>query len=171
MTAPRTGHVAILMATRNGAEFLRAQLDSLAAQDHDDWSLWIGDDGSTDATRAIVEAFAHSHPQRTVSLRDGPRRGSMANFLSLLCAPDIRADFFALADQDDVWLPVRLSRASPPAPQQMAQRCFTAPAPSSPTVTSPGTDCRHTSAGPRLPQRTGAEPRRWEHHDARRSRP
>lgn len=110
MTAPAAGHVAILMATRNGAEFLRAQLDSFADQDHGDWSLWIGDDGSTDATRAIVEAFAKAHPQHSVTLRDGPRRGSMANFLSLLCAPEIRADFFALADQDDVWLPGRLSR-------------------------------------------------------------
>lgn len=110
MSAPRTAHVAILMATFNGAAYLRDQLDSIAGQDHEDWSLWISDDGSTDATRAVIADFARTHPERPVNLREGPRRGSMANFLSLLCAPDIRGDFYALADQDDVWLPERLSR-------------------------------------------------------------
>lgn len=110
MSAPRPAHVAILMATFNGAAFLRAQLDSLAAQDHGNWSLWVSDDGSTDATRAILAEFARTHPGRSVNLREGPRRGSTANFMSLLCAPDIRGEFYALADQDDVWLPERLSR-------------------------------------------------------------
>ena len=51
-------HVAILMGTRDGARFLRAQLDTIAAQSHRDWRLFASDDGSTDATRAILAAFA-----------------------------------------------------------------------------------------------------------------
>ena len=41
-------HIQIVMATCNGARFLREQLESFAAQDHQDWSLLVSDDHSTD---------------------------------------------------------------------------------------------------------------------------
>ena len=47
-------HITILMATYNGARFLSAQLDSLLAQSHQNWSLIVSDDGSRDATMAIL---------------------------------------------------------------------------------------------------------------------
>ena len=37
--------------------------------------------------------------------------GSMKNFMSLICDEKIAADYIAIADQDDVWLPEKLSRA------------------------------------------------------------
>lgn len=102
-------HVSILMATRNGARHLEEQLASIAAQTHRNWSLWVSDDGSTDATRDLVRDFARNHPVRLV---DGPRRGTGAqNFLSLLNHPDLPSGHVALADQDDVWLKGKLSRA------------------------------------------------------------
>ena len=104
--AAASGHVAILMGTCNGARFLAAQLDSIAAQSHRDWRLVVSDDGSTDATRAILEGFAAAH---AVEIRDGPRRGFAANFLGLAGDPGIRADFYAFADQDDLWHPDRLA--------------------------------------------------------------
>lgn len=104
-------HVAILMATYNGSAFLPAQLRSILAQSHEDWSLWVSDDGSADETRAIVAEFKAAHPDRQIILRDGPRRGSTLNFMTLLCDPAIPADHVALSDQDDVWLPDHLSRA------------------------------------------------------------
>lgn len=104
------GHVAILMATRNGARHLGQQLDSILAQSHRDWSLWISDDGSDDATPAILADWQRRHPGR-IHLRAGPGRGAAANFLSLLTDPAIAADHVALADQDDVWLPGKLARA------------------------------------------------------------
>lgn len=104
-------HVAILLATRNGARFLPAQLESIAAQTHENWSLHVSDDGSCDPTLGIVAEFARAHPGRRIVWRRGPGRGSTANFLSLICDAAIRADFVALADQDDVWLPGKLARA------------------------------------------------------------
>lgn len=102
-------HVRILMATLNGARHLEAQLASIAAQTHRDWSLWVSDDGSTDDTLRIVEAFGRHHPVRLVA---GPRRGTGAqNFLSLLNHPDLPPGPVALADQDDVWLKGKLARA------------------------------------------------------------
>lgn len=103
-------HVRILMATRNGAAHLPAQLGSLLAQTHDDWSLWASDDGSTDATPDLLAGFAVAHPGREVRLLDGPRRGAAANFLSLMAHPGLPPGPVALADQDDVWLPHRLGR-------------------------------------------------------------
>ena len=102
-------HVHVLMATWNGAAHLEEQLRSFEAQTHRDWSLWVSDDGSTDATGRILADHAAAHPGR-VHLFEGPRRGSAANFLSLLAQPDLPPGVVALADQDDVWLPHRLER-------------------------------------------------------------
>lgn len=98
--------VHILMAVFNGAAVLPAQLDSLAAQTHGDWTLWASDDGATDESRAVLTRFAQDHP---VTLLDGPGNGSAANFLSLIAqAPE---GMVALCDQDDIWLPGKLARA------------------------------------------------------------
>ena len=104
-------HVTILMATRDGARWLPAQLESFLAQSHGNWSLWVSDDGSTDATRTIVTDFARRHPRHDVRLFDGPCRGAAANFLSLLLHPDLQPGIVALSDQDDVWLPFKIDRA------------------------------------------------------------
>jgi glycosyltransferase involved in cell wall biosynthesis len=104
-------HVAILMATYNGAEFLPQQLDSLAAQTHENWRLWVSDDGSADATLDILRRYQEAWGQDKLRLLAGPGRGFQANFLSLTARPDISADYFAWSDQDDVWLPEKLARA------------------------------------------------------------
>lgn len=107
---PGPAHVAILLATHNGAGTLPDQLSSLKGQSHGDWSLIVSDDGSTDATRAIVRQFARDNPGRRVALLRGPGRGSAQNFLSLLRAAR-NVPFAAFCDQDDVWLPAKLTRA------------------------------------------------------------
>jgi glycosyltransferase involved in cell wall biosynthesis len=102
-------HITVLMGTRNGAAHLRPQLASLAAQDHPHWSLWVSDDGSTDATRDVIQSFAATCPNPVVLLR-GPERGLTANYLHLLCHPDLPPGPVAFADQDDLWLPTHLRR-------------------------------------------------------------
>ena len=103
--------IRILLATRNGAAHLAAQLDSYLTQTHGNWALWVSDDGSTDGTWDILSAFRAAHPSREIRLMQGPGRGAAANFLSLLTHPDLPGDPVALSDQDDVWLDNRLSRA------------------------------------------------------------
>ncbi|SCY78035.1 Glycosyl transferase family 2 [Paracoccus tibetensis] len=100
----------ILLASYQGAAHIGAQLDSIAVQTHRDWSLIVSDDGSTDGTRDIVRDFAARFPSGRVALVDGPRKGATPNFLSLLArAPEGAA--LAFSDQDDLWLPGKLSRA------------------------------------------------------------
>lgn len=108
-----TGRIAILLAAYNGARFLPDQLESYANQTHTAWDLYVSDDGSTDETRAIVEAFARrmAPSGHRVEITTGPCRGtSVANFLTLLSAPR-DAQWIALSDQDDQWLPDKLARA------------------------------------------------------------
>lgn len=104
--------VAVLMATFNGAAHLRAQLDSFAAQSLPPRWLVVADDGSSDATRALLQDFAAAHPAIALRLLEGPRQGAAANFLFLLGQVPAEADFAALSDQDDVWLPGKLARGA-----------------------------------------------------------
>ncbi len=101
--------VTIVLALYQGAAFLAAQLDSIAAQAGVDWRLIVGDDGSDDAGPRIVRSFAAAHPGK-VTLQPGPRQGAAANFRALLRGAPASA-FTALSDQDDVWHPDKLARA------------------------------------------------------------
>lgn len=102
--------VAILMATKDGGRFLRDQLESLAAQTHRNWSLYVSDDGSSDDTIKILQEFK-LRTSRLVDIRLGPKEGPAENFMSLSRDPRISADLFAFSDQDDVWLEDKLERA------------------------------------------------------------
>lgn len=107
---PSPRRVTIALCTRNGAAHLEEQLASYIAQDHDAWDLWVSDDGSTDATRGMIDRFAARHGAgRAIRVIEGPCAGVAANFLSLLCHPDLPAQPVALSDQDDVWHPEKLS--------------------------------------------------------------
>jgi glycosyltransferase involved in cell wall biosynthesis len=103
--------VAILMGTRDGASFLPSQLRSLEQQTFAGWRLFASDDGSADATVPILSQFRDRHAAAKVEIRNGPRQGFVANFLSLACDRAITADYFAFADQDDFWEPDKLERA------------------------------------------------------------
>lgn len=101
----------MLLATYQGAAHLAEQLDSLAAQEEVAWRLLWRDDGSTDGTVALLEAFGERHPAQVARL-DGPaeRLGAGASFMTLLAAAP-EADAYAFMDQDDIWLPGKLKRA------------------------------------------------------------
>jgi glycosyltransferase involved in cell wall biosynthesis len=101
---------AILLCTFNGAQFLPAQLSSLARQRFNNWRLFVSDDGSTDETLSLIAKYQHEE-NISVAMRDGPRRGLVRNFLGLACDLSISADYFAFSDQDDIWEPDKLSRA------------------------------------------------------------
>jgi hypothetical protein len=103
--------VAILLCTHNGAKFLEDQLRSIGAQSHAAWTLWVSDDGSADATPAILKRTQAAWGEARMRLIDGPRAGSAANFLSLACNAAITADAFAYCDQDDIWHADKLARA------------------------------------------------------------
>ena len=103
--------VAILMGTKNGERFLAEQLDSLVAQTHQNWVLYVNDDGSSDNTLEILNHYQAQWPVGKLIIKEGPACGFCANFLSMACDPNIRADYYAFCDQDDVWLANKLEMA------------------------------------------------------------
>jgi glycosyltransferase involved in cell wall biosynthesis len=106
-----TSLVVIFLGTYNGERFLSQQLDSLEAQTHTNWVLIVSDDGSKDATLDILLKYQAKWPQGKMTIRKGPRKGFCHNFLSLACDSQIKADYYAFCDQDDVWLPTKLTVA------------------------------------------------------------
>ncbi len=103
--------VAILMGTMNGQQFLAEQLDSLELQTHQNWVLIASDDGSTDDTLEILQSYQAKWPNGKLIIKEGPKQGFCANFLSMACDPAIRADYYAFCDQDDVWITGKLAAA------------------------------------------------------------
>lgn len=104
--------VTVLLAIYNGEAYLKAQLDSFVAQQDVRWTLLASDDQSTDASLSIVQAFAAARPSGQVQVLSGPQAGGAANFLSLLARAPKDAACCAFSDQDDVWLPHKLARAT-----------------------------------------------------------
>jgi glycosyltransferase involved in cell wall biosynthesis len=105
-----TPHIAVLLSTYNGAPWLAAQLDSLAAQEGVDVEVFARDDGSGDATCEVLARYADRWP-RLAEAPSGPNLGPAMSFLALLAAAPDGFDGYALCDQDDVWPPQKLARA------------------------------------------------------------
>ena len=101
-------HVVVLLALRNGEKYLSDQLYSIKNQTHNDWSLIVSDDASSDGGRALVQCFARAEKSRSVVLIDGPNAGFAANFLHLIRRAEPSSPFVAFSDQDDAWLPKKL---------------------------------------------------------------
>jgi len=103
--------IAILLCTMQGQRYLREQLDSIINQTHATWSIWVSDDGSDDDTHTILAEYQARLGESRLSIHSGPAEGFVANFLSLTCKAGITADYYAYADQDDIWEPEKLARA------------------------------------------------------------
>jgi glycosyltransferase involved in cell wall biosynthesis len=100
--------VAVLLCTYNGDPYLAVQLDSIFGQLACTPVVVVSDDGSKDDTQALLTHYAN-YPH--ISWRSGPAQGFVRNFFSLINDSSITGEFFALADQDDLWLADHLSRA------------------------------------------------------------
>ncbi len=103
MTPPR---VSVIVPVFNGERFLPTALEAILAQTFADFEVIAVDDGSTDATPAILAAAAARDPRVRVErlARSGHTRATRH-------AIDLaRGELLAHCDHDDVWLPTRLER-------------------------------------------------------------
>lgn len=100
------------MAAFNGIRWLEDQLDSILAQTGVAVTIFVSVDRSTDGTEEFFEARAKID-NRVVLLPHGGRFGGAArNFFRILRDVDLSGfDYVSFADQDDIWLPNKLSRA------------------------------------------------------------
>ena len=99
--------VEVLLATFNGELYLTEFLESLSRQEGVKIHLRVSDDGSTDRTIDIVKSFTNRFESCTIC--GGPSQGPSKNFFSLI--EKSTYEYVALADQDDIWLPLHLVSA------------------------------------------------------------
>ncbi len=101
--------VEILLAVYNGERYLAEQLDSILAQSDDRWHLTVSDDGSEDASPAIIADYARRYPEK-IGVRPAGRRfgGARDHFFDLMATCD--AEYMLFCDQDDVWYPDKVKR-------------------------------------------------------------
>jgi len=97
--------VSVLLAVSNGERYLRAALESVLRQTVSDFELLVVDDGSTDATPAILGGIGDA---RLRVLRHDDRQGLAVSLNRGL--DEARARYVARLDADDVAFPRRLER-------------------------------------------------------------
>lgn len=98
----------VVLATHNGVRWLPELLDSIARQTLAPARLSILDDASTDSTWELVRDAAMPGGQTVVG-RQESNVGAVQTFERLLSM--VGTEYFALCDQDDVWLPDKLEKS------------------------------------------------------------
>lgn len=101
--------IVVLLATYNGSEYLKQQLDSLFKQTFSDFRIVVHDDGSSDATLDIINTYRNNYPEK-IELLYGDSLGSpKANFLWMLT--QVEAEIYFFCDQDDVWHETKIEKS------------------------------------------------------------
>jgi len=95
--------VSVIIPTYNRALMLKEAIDSVWAQDFQDFELIVVDDGSTDQTSEILNAY-----REDITLLRQPNQGvSSARNAGIKAAS---GSLVAFLDSDDLWLPQKLAR-------------------------------------------------------------
>jgi glycosyltransferase involved in cell wall biosynthesis len=102
-----TPRVSAIVPAYNAAAYLGEALDSALAQTYTSLEIVVVDDGSTDATGAVADAYAAAHPGRVRVIHQANAGLPGARNTAIAAA---RGELLALLDADDVWLPDHLER-------------------------------------------------------------
>lgn len=103
--------IAVLLSAYNGECYIEKQLESILNQEGiDSLTIIIRNDGSKDNTMQVIEKLQADH--KNIEVIDGENKGLVASFLELLkFAYEKEYDYYSFSDQDDYWLPEKLSVA------------------------------------------------------------
>ena len=111
MTSPDHASVTCIIPVHNGERFIEETLESVLAQTHPVHEIYVVDDGSTDATRAVVEAYTGKAPakaagkihyvwQENAGAAAARNHGIQAS----------TGEYLAFLDADDLWQPEKIAR-------------------------------------------------------------
>jgi len=95
--------VSVILPTYNRYAFLGRAIDSVLSQTYDHFELIVVDDGSTDRTRTLLQAYGN----RIKTIHQANRGVSAARNTGIRAAV---GECIALLDSDDYWLPEKLAR-------------------------------------------------------------
>ena len=95
--------ISIIMPVYNGENFIQEAIDSVLAQTVNDFELIVVDDGSTDATLAILETYGD---RLTVLRQQNSGHAAARNAAASIS----RGQWIAMIDADDLWHPEKLAQ-------------------------------------------------------------
>lgn len=98
--------ISVMMPAYNVEAYLSAALDSLMNQTYSNWEAIVVDDGSTDGTKAILEAYAAKDDRIRPFYSSHGGRGVARNTALQHC----KGEFIAMLDADDVTTPDRFEK-------------------------------------------------------------
>jgi glycosyltransferase involved in cell wall biosynthesis len=100
--------VDVIIPAFNAARYLPAAIESVISQTFDDWRILLVDDGSTDNTSEVVVSFLDRMGTKIRYIKQDNGGVSAARNTAIQAST---AEFLALLDADDVWLPRRLAES------------------------------------------------------------
>ncbi len=93
--------ISVAFIVFNGKRYMRQQLDSILAQTHKVDEIIVCDDGSTDATKEILEEYKNEDPDLFFIHYNKENIGPTKNIEKTIQA--CTGDIILLSDQDDYW--------------------------------------------------------------------
>ena len=99
--------VAVLLSSYNGEKYIKEQIDSIINQTYKNIEIFVRDDGSKDRTVEILKEY---ETDKKIKLITGKNLGFVNSFFELLKHPK-DAEYFAFADQDDIWMENKIEKA------------------------------------------------------------
>lgn len=104
--------IAVVLAVYSGMEWLSEQLNSILKQEGIVVTVFISIDPSTDGSEDLCHQFSKQHKNIVVLPHVGKFGGAAKNFFRLIRDVDFsNFDYFAFADQDDIWFQDKIVNA------------------------------------------------------------
>lgn len=92
--------ISVVMPAYNSERYISDAIQSVIAQTHENWELFVIDDCSTDRTREIVKPFADTDTRITLVCNDKNLGVSLTRNRGFEMAA---GSYVALLDSDDIW--------------------------------------------------------------------
>jgi glycosyltransferase involved in cell wall biosynthesis len=102
MKTSSTPCISVIIPTYNRCWILKEAIDSVLSQEYTDFEIIVVDDGSNDATAALLSTYG----DQITTIYQGNSGVSAARNAGILMA---KGKYVAFLDSDDMWLPEKLS--------------------------------------------------------------
>lgn len=99
--------ISVALCTFNGEQYIAEQLKTILGQDYRNLEIIIVDDNSQDETVSILSEYAALDNRIKLFINE-TNLGFNKNFEKALSLTS--GDFIAISDQDDIWLPEKISK-------------------------------------------------------------
>ncbi len=104
---PSNPQISVICPVHNREAWLPNTIESVIAQDFEDFELIMVDDGSVDSSVSIMKEYQQRYPQKIIILTQKNAGVSSARNLGISKA---RGEYISFIDSDDLWISSKLSQ-------------------------------------------------------------